>query len=127
MMRSGLALAAAILLLLAAMAVKGELIRLPSPPDAPAADGFDATRAAARLQRILGDERAASGRQRRRRCGARAADRRDAQRRARAARHRRFRLQRLRPGARRRLRAGPNVVATIGPAARAPPAALGPL
>ena len=58
MMRSALALAASILLLLAAMAVKGELIRLPSPPDAPAADSFDANRAAARLQRILGDERA---------------------------------------------------------------------
>ena len=58
MMRSGLALAAAIFLLLAAMAVKGELVRLPSPPDAPAADSFDANRAAGRLQRILGDERA---------------------------------------------------------------------
>src|SRR5688572_14429702 len=57
MMRSGLALAAAIAMLLAAMAVKGELIRLPSPPDAPAANSFDANRAAARLQRILGDER----------------------------------------------------------------------
>src|SRR5687768_4747829 len=57
MMRSGLALAAAIAMLLAAMAVKGELIRLPSPPDAPAANSFDTNRAAARLQRILGDER----------------------------------------------------------------------
>ena len=53
----GPGLAAAILLLLAAMALKGALLRLPSPPDAPAADGFDANRAAARLERILGDQR----------------------------------------------------------------------
>jgi hypothetical protein len=55
-MRAGLWLTGAILLLLAAMAVKGMLIALPAPP-ATAGDGFDASRAAERLQRILGDER----------------------------------------------------------------------
>jgi hypothetical protein len=55
-MRHGLALAAALLLLLAAMAFKDVLVRLPSLPDAPSA-GFDANRAAARLARILGDQR----------------------------------------------------------------------
>ena len=39
------------------MAMKGMLIALPAPPAATAGDGFDANRAAARLQRILGDER----------------------------------------------------------------------
>ena len=46
-----------LLLLLAAMAFKDCLIRLPSPPETPAADRFDANRAAARLQRVLGDQR----------------------------------------------------------------------
>ena len=57
MNRAGLWLAGAIALMLIAMAVKGSLIALPSPPVAEASDGFDANRAAARLQRILGDER----------------------------------------------------------------------
>lgn len=55
-MRAGLWLTGVILLLLAAMTVKGSLIALPAPPAA-ASDGFDANRAAERLQRILGDER----------------------------------------------------------------------
>lgn len=55
-MKHGLWLALAIVALLAAMAVKGMLVALPEPP-AVAGDGFDANRAAARLQRILGDER----------------------------------------------------------------------
>jgi hypothetical protein len=55
--RSGLALGAALLLLLAAMAIKDALIFLPSPPSTPSSAGFDANRAAARLQRVLGDER----------------------------------------------------------------------
>ena len=45
------------LALLGAMALKGSLIALPSPPDGPAPGAFDANRAAARLARILGDER----------------------------------------------------------------------
>jgi len=57
MARAGLTLAAAVLLLLGAMLLKGELIALPAPPDAPVAEGFDANRAAERLGRILGDER----------------------------------------------------------------------
>src|SRR5687768_2655918 len=57
MIRSGLALAGALLLLLAAMALKDALLFLPSPPASPTAQGFDANRAAARLQRVLGDER----------------------------------------------------------------------
>ena len=57
MIRSGLALAAALLLLLAAMALKDALLFLPSPPATPSALGFDANRAAARLQRVLGPER----------------------------------------------------------------------
>ncbi|WP_129793846.1 M28 family peptidase [Sphingosinicella sp. CPCC 101087] len=57
MVRSGLTLAAALLLLLAAMALKGTLIPLPSSPSEPTADRFDAHRAAARLARILGDQR----------------------------------------------------------------------
>ena len=57
MIRSGLALAAALLLLLAAMALKDRLVPLPSPSQTPDAQGFDANRAAARLQRILADER----------------------------------------------------------------------
>ena len=58
MVRSGLTLTAALLLLLAAMALKGALITLPMPPAAATADRFDAHRAAARLARVLGDERA---------------------------------------------------------------------
>ncbi|MGQ0660779.1 M20/M25/M40 family metallo-hydrolase [Sphingosinicella sp.] len=57
MMRAGLILTGAIALLLAAMAVKGMLIVLPSPPATQSGVDFDANRAAARLQRILGDER----------------------------------------------------------------------
>ena len=49
-------LIAALLMLLGAMAVKGELIALPSPEAAPA-HGFDADRAVQRLARVLGDER----------------------------------------------------------------------
>jgi Peptidase family M28 len=45
------------LLLLGALALKDALITLPSPPAAANAAGFDANRAVARLQRILGDER----------------------------------------------------------------------
>ena len=58
MVRAGLTLAAALLLLLAAMAVKGLPLSLPSPPDAAGAGQFDAHRAAARLRRVLGEERA---------------------------------------------------------------------
>jgi hypothetical protein len=56
-MRYGLALAGALLLLLSAMAFKDLLVRLPAAPDTPTADRFDANRAAARLARILGDQR----------------------------------------------------------------------
>ncbi|MDQ8755176.1 M28 family peptidase [Sphingosinicella sp. LHD-64] len=56
MVRRGLALILVVAALLAAMALKGALIALPAPP-AGASDGFDANRAAARLARILGDER----------------------------------------------------------------------
>lgn len=58
MVRSGLQLTAVLLLLLAALALKGLLVPLPAPPAAPAADRFDANRAIARLSRILGDEHA---------------------------------------------------------------------
>jgi hypothetical protein len=58
MVRAGLILSAALLLLLAAMTVKGALIALPSPPHAPSGAGFDAHRAADRLARVLGDESA---------------------------------------------------------------------
>jgi hypothetical protein len=50
-------LTALFLALLAAMALKGSLIALPSPPDHSELGMFDANRAAARLARILGDER----------------------------------------------------------------------
>lgn len=56
MKQAGYLLALA-LALLAAMALKGTLLVLPSPPDTPTATGFDANRAVARLQRILGDQR----------------------------------------------------------------------
>lgn len=55
---AGAALFGFVLLLLAAMALKGHLLALPTPPAKPAADRFDANRAAARLARVLGDERA---------------------------------------------------------------------
>jgi hypothetical protein len=55
-MRRGLVLILVVAALLAAMALKSALIALPAPP-AGASDGFDANRAAARLARILGDER----------------------------------------------------------------------
>ena len=48
----GLALA-----LLAAMALKGALLVLPSPPASESPTSFDANRAMARLTRILGDQR----------------------------------------------------------------------
>src|SRR5947199_264205 len=50
-------LLALFLALLAALALKGSLLALPSPPAQPSAGEFDANRAAARLARILGDER----------------------------------------------------------------------
>lgn len=56
MKQAGMLLVAA-LALLAAMALKGALLTLPSLPDAPNAAGFDANRAAARLERFLGDQR----------------------------------------------------------------------
>ncbi|MBX3562404.1 MAG: M20/M25/M40 family metallo-hydrolase [Sphingomonas sp.] len=56
-MKQGLWLAIMIAVLLTAMALKGELVRLPAPAETPAADRFDANRSAARLARILGDER----------------------------------------------------------------------
>lgn len=48
---------AVFLLLLAALALKGSLLSLLSPPAGPQPGAFDANRAAARLGRILGDER----------------------------------------------------------------------
>jgi hypothetical protein len=56
-LRAGAALVGLVLLLLSAMALKGQLLALPAPPAAPGADRFDAGRAAARLGRVLGDER----------------------------------------------------------------------
>src|SRR3954452_3660216 len=56
-MKRAAGLAALFLALLAAMALKGSLIALPSPPDHNEPGIFDANRAAARLARILGDER----------------------------------------------------------------------
>jgi hypothetical protein len=57
MRRAGPFLAIALILLLAAMALKPLLIDLPAPPPAAAAGRFVTGRAMARLQRILGDER----------------------------------------------------------------------
>lgn len=57
MRKASLAAAAVLVLLLAAMALKGQLIALPEPPAAAAPEGFDAARALARLERVLGDER----------------------------------------------------------------------
>lgn len=56
MVRRGLILILVVAALLAAMAVKGALVALPAPPVG-ASDSFDGNRAAARLARILGDER----------------------------------------------------------------------
>lgn len=56
-MKHGLWLTLAIVALLAAMAVKGMLVALPELPTAEGGAEFDANRAAARLQRILGDQR----------------------------------------------------------------------
>ena len=56
MKQAGLLLALA-LALLGAMALKGALLILPSPPATESATGFDANRAVARLERILGDQR----------------------------------------------------------------------
>ena len=50
-------IAAAALLLLAAVALKGLLIQPPSVPERVAAGDFDTARALGRLQRILGDQR----------------------------------------------------------------------
>ena len=51
------AMLAIFVLLLAAMALKGSLLTLPSPPGQADAAGFDATRAHQRLARIIGDQR----------------------------------------------------------------------
>jgi hypothetical protein len=56
MKQAGYLLALA-LAMLAAMALKGVLLTPPSPPDQPGATAFDANRAIARLERILGDQR----------------------------------------------------------------------
>jgi len=56
-MRQGGILLAIALALLAAMALKGALLVLPSPPTTESATGFDANRAMTRLTRILGDQR----------------------------------------------------------------------
>jgi hypothetical protein len=56
MRQAGYLLALA-LALLAAMALKGVLLALPSPPATDSATGFDANRAVTRLQRFLGDQR----------------------------------------------------------------------
>lgn len=56
MRQAGILLALA-LFLLGAMALKGCLLVLPSPPATESATGFDANRAVARLERILGDQR----------------------------------------------------------------------
>ncbi|MEA3015053.1 MAG: hypothetical protein QOD42_3598 [Sphingomonadales bacterium] len=56
MKQAGYLLALA-LAMLAAMALKGALLTPPSPPDQPGANAFDANRAIARLERILGDQR----------------------------------------------------------------------
>jgi hypothetical protein len=56
-MKAKAGLLALFLLLLAALAAKGTLLTLPSPPASPQAGAFDANRAASRLARILGDER----------------------------------------------------------------------
>jgi hypothetical protein len=57
MKQAGIMLALA-LALLAAMALKGALLVLPSPPATESATSFDADRAVARLERVLGDQRA---------------------------------------------------------------------
>jgi hypothetical protein len=57
MRQAGYLLALA-LALLAAMALKGALLVLPSPAAAASDTGFDANRAVARLERVLGDQRA---------------------------------------------------------------------
>jgi hypothetical protein len=56
MIRAGAYLTVAILLMLAAMAAKSLLIALPAPAAQVAAGQFDANRAQARLQRVLGDQ-----------------------------------------------------------------------
>jgi hypothetical protein len=56
MKRPGWMLIAALLLLIAALALKGEMTAAP-PLTAPAAGGFDTARALARLGRVLGDQR----------------------------------------------------------------------
>jgi hypothetical protein len=56
-MKRPAALLAIFALLLAAMALKGALLTLPSPPAQANGTGFDANRAQQRLARILGDQR----------------------------------------------------------------------
>src|SRR5882762_114992 len=55
-MQRGISWAALALLLLAALSLKGFLLTPPTPPVLAQAGQFDATRAAARLTRILGDQ-----------------------------------------------------------------------
>jgi hypothetical protein len=57
MTRAAAALAALLLLLLGAMALKGALLALPEPAAAPQAGAFDTRRALARLGRVLGPQR----------------------------------------------------------------------
>ena len=54
---AGVGLLAALLLVLGAMAIKGQLLTLPAAPRGDPVDGFDAERAVERLARVLGDER----------------------------------------------------------------------
>jgi hypothetical protein len=56
MKQAGILLALAFAIL-AAMALKGALLVLPSPPPTASATSFDANRAVARLERVLGDQR----------------------------------------------------------------------
>jgi hypothetical protein len=56
MKQAGMMLALA-LALVAAMALKGALLVLPAPPATESASSFDANRAVARLERVLGDQR----------------------------------------------------------------------
>ena len=56
-LRSAFALIGLLLLLVAAMATKGLLVALPDAPEVAAQGEFDSHRAAARLARVLGDER----------------------------------------------------------------------
>lgn len=57
MKRASILLGLAVILLLAAMGLKGRLLELPPVPPAVAAGGFQTHRAMARLERVLGDQR----------------------------------------------------------------------